>query len=467
MKRARDRLSNLPNPIIYNILSLMDTKYAVRTCVLSKKWLFHWRYIHSLNFYTNTFTKVSTFRKFVLHVLRRRRSFGVRRLKFLIGYNYKAKSRNSSVEKKVFDYAASYGGLEELETNFYSKFPESIVQCQSLKTLKLSTYPSNEDLQNSFDLASLTTLQLSGTSFSETQNKSFDIFSTCLNLENLILNNCSSYGKEIFEISAPRLIHLSISGFRLPDSIKTKIVISTPSLVKLNISNLMLQGMNIKEVVVISAPRLKFFNFQVEYRLTLSIEKCSSLEKMNVRVFPPVAWRETYNWEQGYMFDLLCITEGSYRGKSIDILFKFSKGKFKSFHVDSGAETEVVEFIKVNLVNFDKMTKRVGPSQLFGSLFCHRVGSSQLKLGLFGPVSQLAKHQKLSIWNSRAVASGAGRGVPPFYSGRRGGEPSSICSLRHFLHRRTRLYPPSQQIAIRQSELHFLVLILFLLYNQV
>ncbi|KAK3184625.1 hypothetical protein Dsin_031911 [Dipteronia sinensis] len=346
MRRAGDRLSNLPNPIIYNILSLMDTKYAVRTCVLSKKWLFHWRYIHSLNFDTETFTKVSTFRKFVFHVLRRRRPFGVRRLKFLIDYNYRTKSRNSSVEKKVFDYAGSYGGREELETNFYSKLPESIVECQSLKTLKLSTYLSNEDFQDSFDLASLTTLQLSETSFSETHNNSFDIFSTCLNLENLILIDCSSYGREIFEISAPRLRNLSISGLSLQDSIKTKIVISTPSLVNLNISNLILQGMNIKDVVVISAPRLKFFNFQAKYRLTLSIEKCSNLEKMNVRVFPPVAWRETYNCEQGYMFDLLCITEGSYREKSIDILFKFSKGKFKSYHVDSGAETEVVEFIK-------------------------------------------------------------------------------------------------------------------------
>ncbi|KAK4846400.1 hypothetical protein QYF36_016819 [Acer negundo] len=361
MKRARDRLSNLPNPIIYNILSLMDTKYAVQTCVLSKKWLFHWRNIHSLNFYTKTFTKVSTFRKFVLHVLRRRKPFGVRRLKFLIAY--KDRSRNSSVEKKVYDYVALYGGLEELETRFDSKLPESIVQCRSLKTLKLSTY-SIEDLQDSFDFASLTTLQLSETSFSQTDNNSFDIFSTCLNLENLILINCSPYGREIFEISAPRLISLSISGFRLQNSIKTKIVISAPSQVNLNISNLIPQGMNFTNVVVISAPRVKFFNFRANYRQTLSIEKCSSLEKMNVRVFPPVAWRETYNWEQGYMFDLLCITEGFYGAKSIDISFKFSKGKFKSYHVNSGAETEVVEISKVSATMCDSKSSKKGRHQM-------------------------------------------------------------------------------------------------------
>ncbi|KAI9157680.1 hypothetical protein LWI28_026242 [Acer negundo] len=32
-----DRLSNLPDHIIYHILSFLETKYAVQTCVLSKK----------------------------------------------------------------------------------------------------------------------------------------------------------------------------------------------------------------------------------------------------------------------------------------------------------------------------------------------------------------------------------------------------------------------------------------------
>ncbi|KAK4834928.1 hypothetical protein QYF36_002665 [Acer negundo] len=33
-----DRLSNLPDHIIYDILSFLDTKYVVQTCVLSNKW---------------------------------------------------------------------------------------------------------------------------------------------------------------------------------------------------------------------------------------------------------------------------------------------------------------------------------------------------------------------------------------------------------------------------------------------
>ncbi|KAK3220743.1 hypothetical protein Dsin_014713 [Dipteronia sinensis] len=37
-----DRLSNLPEPIIFHILSLMDIKSAFRTSLLSNEWKFHW-----------------------------------------------------------------------------------------------------------------------------------------------------------------------------------------------------------------------------------------------------------------------------------------------------------------------------------------------------------------------------------------------------------------------------------------
>lgn len=76
-----DRLSNLPDPIIAHILSLMDTEDAVRTCVLSKKWRRHWTYIHSLSF-NNTRSKVSSFKKFYFHVLKHRKPFNLSRMRF-------------------------------------------------------------------------------------------------------------------------------------------------------------------------------------------------------------------------------------------------------------------------------------------------------------------------------------------------------------------------------------------------
>ncbi|CAN0891399.1 F-box/LRR-repeat protein 25 [Linum grandiflorum] len=47
-----DRLSDLPDSILHHILSLVndDTRYSVRTSVLSKRWTSVWKYIPALTF---------------------------------------------------------------------------------------------------------------------------------------------------------------------------------------------------------------------------------------------------------------------------------------------------------------------------------------------------------------------------------------------------------------------------------
>ncbi|KAJ0633862.1 putative F-box domain-containing protein [Helianthus annuus] len=50
-----DLLSMLPEEIISHILSLMPTKYAVQTSVLSKKWRYIWMFVTNLDFdYTSS-----------------------------------------------------------------------------------------------------------------------------------------------------------------------------------------------------------------------------------------------------------------------------------------------------------------------------------------------------------------------------------------------------------------------------
>ncbi|KAI3498098.1 hypothetical protein L1887_33844 [Cichorium endivia] len=58
MKRLRmssgrgnvDRLSSLPEELLSHILSLMPTKFAVRTSILSKRWRYHWTFVTNLDF---------------------------------------------------------------------------------------------------------------------------------------------------------------------------------------------------------------------------------------------------------------------------------------------------------------------------------------------------------------------------------------------------------------------------------
>ena len=49
-KKVDDRLSSLPEDVHSVILSLMPTKFAVRTSILSKRWRYTWTLIHNLDF---------------------------------------------------------------------------------------------------------------------------------------------------------------------------------------------------------------------------------------------------------------------------------------------------------------------------------------------------------------------------------------------------------------------------------
>ncbi|KAI3839933.1 hypothetical protein MKW92_039364 [Papaver armeniacum] len=46
----KDRISTLPDSLIHHILSFIDTKFAVQTCVLSKRWRYTWTTMPVLNF---------------------------------------------------------------------------------------------------------------------------------------------------------------------------------------------------------------------------------------------------------------------------------------------------------------------------------------------------------------------------------------------------------------------------------
>ncbi|KAM0017039.1 putative F-box domain, leucine-rich repeat domain superfamily, F-box-like domain superfamily [Helianthus debilis subsp. tardiflorus] len=78
-----DMFSRLPEEILSHILSLMPTKYAVRTSILSKRWRYSWMFVTNIDFDDShghhingdTFTKVAdqlakTCKNFQLNLLR-------------------------------------------------------------------------------------------------------------------------------------------------------------------------------------------------------------------------------------------------------------------------------------------------------------------------------------------------------------------------------------------------------------
>lgn len=50
MDRRVDWISILPDPLLHHILSFLDTKWAIRTSILSKRWKYIWTSIPNFDF---------------------------------------------------------------------------------------------------------------------------------------------------------------------------------------------------------------------------------------------------------------------------------------------------------------------------------------------------------------------------------------------------------------------------------
>ncbi|KAK0596994.1 hypothetical protein LWI29_020811 [Acer saccharum] len=297
----QDRLSNLPETLIYHILSLLETKDAIQTCVLSKTWRYHWTNIHTLYFDFANFRRYESadtdhrvlFREFVLNVLIRRNPFNLHKLKF-----YCRGSIHFSLVRRVFNYANSHG-LEHLETDIVTKFP-----ARDLKTLKLGFGHGRDFSPNLFGFATLTNLHICGVKLPAKG----DLFSGLLNLGNLSSIDCSVSIVVDFIISAPCLVNLTISDFGY-------------------IGKIMFRDSKL----VISAPKLKLLNLSMEhqlvYPLVLSIHNCPTFDQVDIHIYPTHFWRKDYMRRQTLISDVIRMLEVLCHVNSLTIsldLFKVS-----------------------------------------------------------------------------------------------------------------------------------------------
>ncbi|KAL3634946.1 hypothetical protein CASFOL_022000 [Castilleja foliolosa] len=78
------RLSQLPQPILHNILSLLSQKDAVRTSVLSKSWRYLWHGRLNVELYDNCFARKKEFWSFVDKTLQRYLDQNLSLQKFLV-----------------------------------------------------------------------------------------------------------------------------------------------------------------------------------------------------------------------------------------------------------------------------------------------------------------------------------------------------------------------------------------------
>ncbi|KAK0573297.1 hypothetical protein LWI29_006007 [Acer saccharum] len=222
----------------------------------------------------------------------------------------------------------------------YSIVLSKLLKYETLKTLTLKGPYSFRILSSlSLGFKSLTNLKLSGTSIEYGYHRKkkdlriCDLFSGCFNLKRLELSEFGIKNLETLNIKAPRLLHLTISichwshwedyehyHHQRDD-----------------------QGANDRKIVIISSPRLKFFEFELSQ---LRLENCSMLEEVKIYALPLIVWRERCDWNRRYILDMMFTNDqsGSFNRYASLWALKFSRGKFTSYHIHLDAEVEVMEF---------------------------------------------------------------------------------------------------------------------------
>ncbi|GKV40750.1 hypothetical protein SLEP1_g48354 [Rubroshorea leprosula] len=261
-----DRLSDLPDSLIHHILSLMETKFAVQTCSLSKRWVSLWTHLPAFNFDSKYFTRVDNMKRFVSHVLDRCNTINVLALSI--------HTRRGKLEQGLFDRIISFvlsHSVQELRLSFVRvgtlQVSPTLFRCQSLRVLKLTGY--NYGFPRPLDFATLKSLSLCRVGLRD--NNYSNIFSSCINLQSLVLTSVHLVVARVLKITAPALVNLTVSDLTI-FAARDDRHRASPSLNE--------------NKLVISAPRLTSFNFNFPcYKpLSLSMVNSSFLDKVNFSI---------------------------------------------------------------------------------------------------------------------------------------------------------------------------------------
>ncbi|XP_057425525.1 putative F-box/FBD/LRR-repeat protein At4g13965 isoform X2 [Lotus japonicus] len=188
----KDRLSDLHDCILLHILSFLKAKYAVQTCMLSKRWKDLWKRLPNLILLSADFDTFKFFTKFVSTILTRRDgSTALHALDF---------ERMGCIQppliKRIVNYAVSHN-VQQLgiyvECDMQHLLP-CIFTCHTLTSLKLIVYPKGYSditlFPKSLNLPALTTLHLGNFTFCSNDNDRADPFSAFNRLNSLIIDHC-------------------------------------------------------------------------------------------------------------------------------------------------------------------------------------------------------------------------------------------------------------------------------------
>ncbi|KAH1229352.1 putative F-box/FBD/LRR-repeat protein [Glycine max] len=242
-EEERDRLSELPDFVLLHIMNFIDTKDALRTCILSKRWKDLWKHLTTLSFYQSSSLfneRVVNFNKFVSQVLScRDGSISLINVRLVI-----YESIGSQLLNRIMKYAVLHNVQQlTMYIPFYygkiSTYLDPIIfSCQSLTYLSLHNLSSRPPLElpKSLQLPALKSLCLINVLFTATDNVCAEPFTTCNLLNTLVLEYCFLHNDaKILFISNSNLSSLKLMDLKIRDTFQHKVVLSTPNLSSLTV----------------------------------------------------------------------------------------------------------------------------------------------------------------------------------------------------------------------------------------
>jgi len=230
----RDMLSELPDDVLLHIMHFMNTKTAVGTSLLSKRWNNVWKCLPTLCFSRSDFKTLASYYQFVHHVFSHRAtSVPLHRLYF---------EACDIIARQIFHlYTSLLHYVPHLRIFLYHQSTKKcnysipfIFSSPSLTSLTLILSNQNTcrmKLPQSLKLPALKTLNLTNVCFTarDSTDERAEPFSSCFALNSLVLVGCSlSDNAEVLIVSnsnLSRFIHVKYSEVS-----RYKIVLSTPNL---------------------------------------------------------------------------------------------------------------------------------------------------------------------------------------------------------------------------------------------
>ncbi|CAJ2650115.1 unnamed protein product [Trifolium pratense] len=215
-RQNKDIISDLSDCLLIHILSFLNAKEAVQTCILSKRWIFLWKSHPNLTLSSSLFRFPPNLNEFLSQILSLRDvSTSIHTLNLSYQHNLEL-----SLLQRIIQYAVSHNVQHLLldYSCYIEYFPSCFFSSHTLTSLHLSAHKSyifsihKPKFPNSLNWPALTTLYLKGFAFAPSHYDcvSVDPFSGLKVLNTLTIDNCIVLAAQNLCISSVKLVNLSI-----------------------------------------------------------------------------------------------------------------------------------------------------------------------------------------------------------------------------------------------------------------